>query len=321
MLSLPDFREKSLVLCFSNEGQTLSFKNDNLIVKDKDNKIILQQSCYLIFSVWIIGSISLTSGIIQRSKKFGFSIFILSSSFKPQGIWSAGAEGNFLLREKQYQYQGLEIAEHLVKNKIQNQQLLLKGMRDKNTDIKNSIERLTEYQSRLESTNDLQSLLGLEGIASREFFKIWYSGLNWKGRKPRIKIDPINVLLDIGYTYLFNFIEAITLLYGFDIYKGVFHQNFYQRKSLICDLVEPFRCIIDKKIKKAYNLGQAKDDDFLQNKGYYSLKIEKNKTYTAWLIQDILLFKEPIFLFIQDYYRAFMRQKSITEYPIFRIQE
>lgn len=321
MLSLPDFREKGLVICFTSEGQTISFKNDNLIVKDKDNTIILQHTCYLIFSVWIVGNITLTSGIIQRSKKYGFSIFIMSYGLKPQGVWNSGAEGNFLLREKQYNYQRLEIAWHLVRNKIENQVLLLKSIRGKNLETKTTIADLRSYHEREMAELNLKTILGLEGIASKHFFKIWFGDLNWNGRKPRVKMDPINVLLDIGYTYLFNFVEAMTLLYGFDIYRGVYHQNFYQRKSLVCDLVEPFRCIVDKKIKNAYRLGQVKVEDFNETKGFYSLRIDRNKQYTAWIVQDILKYKEEIFVYVQDYYRAFMRDKPIDQYPRFYIKE
>lgn len=320
MLSLPDFKEKSLVVCFTSEGQTLSFKNDNIVLKDKDNKVILQHTCYLIFSVWIVGNITLTSGIIQRSKKYGFSIFLLSYGLKPLGVWNAGAEGNYLLREKQYNYKSLSIAHHLVKNKIENQILLLKSIRKKNLQTKTTIADLQGYQNRPMDDLQLKSILGLEGIASKLFFKIWYGELNWKGRKPRVKMDPINVLLDIGYTYLFNFIEAFTLLYGFDIYRGVYHQNYYQRKSLVCDLVEPFRCIIDKRIKNAYGLGQVNEEDFNESKGFYSLKIDKNKKYTTWMVQDLLSYKEDIFLYVQDYYRAFMREKPIDEFPVFKIK-
>ena len=87
-----------------------------------------------------------------------------------------------------------------------------------------------------------------------------FEGLNWKGRKPRIKFDYINSSLDIGYTVLFTFIEVIANSFGFDIYVGVLHKQFYMRKSLICDFVEPFRTIIDEQVKKSINLKQIKEE-------------------------------------------------------------
>lgn len=318
MLSLPDFREKNIVIVFASEGHSVSFKNDNLIVKDGDGETILQTSCYRIFSVFIIGGTTLTSGIIERSKKFGFSLYLFSYGLKPIGAWNSSAEGNFLLREKQYRYNSNAIALHLVRNKIQNQISVLKSVRHKTNRVKDAITSLEGYGTR-ESGEDLKSILGLEGIASRVFFQAWYEDLDWKGRKPRSKIDKTNTILDIGYTYLFYFVEAMLNLYGFDIYKGVYHRNYYQRKSLVCDLVEPFRCIIDRRVKTAYGLRQIQDKDFTHSKGQWFLKIDQNKKYSSWIVQEILRHKEPIFLYMQNYYRAFMRDKPISEYPVFSI--
>ena len=92
--------------------------------------------------------------------------------------------------------------------------------------------------------------------------KVYFRKLKWERRMPRCKNDIPNLLLDIGYTYLFNFIESLLSIYGFDLYCGVHHTFFYQRKSLVCDLVEPFRCIIDQRIRKAYTLKQVNEDDF-----------------------------------------------------------
>ena len=104
MLTYPDYVEKSIVICNTNQKQRLSFLNDNIIIKDEDDKIILQNSCYRIFSLWIIGSITITSGVLERSKKFAFSIYMFNYSFKCYGVWASVTEGNFLLREKQYFY-------------------------------------------------------------------------------------------------------------------------------------------------------------------------------------------------------------------------
>lgn len=321
MLSLPDFMEKSIIVCFATEGQTLSFKNDNAVIKNKDGDIVLQHSCYRIFSLWIVGHTSITTGILQRSKRFGFSIILFTYSFRIMGVWNAGAEGNFLLREKQYNYQGLEIAWHIVKNKINNQIGLLKEIREKTEDQKVLINEIESYLHQNDQDLDLKKILGIEGITTKLFFKEWFKGVPWSGRKPRTKIDITNTLLDIGYTYLFNLIDAMLNLYGFDVYRGVYHRNFYQRKSLVCDIVEPFRCIIDKQIKKAYNLGQIKQEDFTERKGQYTLNFDKNKEYTGWMLESIMKYKKDIFLYVQSYYRAFMQNKPIDQYPEFHIRE
>jgi len=74
MLSYPDFKEKTIVVVFTNEGQRFSFQNDNLIVTDADEKVILQTTCYRMLALWIVGHCVVTSGLLERSKKFAFPI-------------------------------------------------------------------------------------------------------------------------------------------------------------------------------------------------------------------------------------------------------
>jgi len=317
MLSYPDFKEKTIVVVFASEGQRFSFQNDNLIVTNEDAEIILQTTCYRMLALWIVGHCVITSGLLERSKKFAFPIYLLSVNFRCIGVWSTPTEGNFLLRNKQYSYQSIDIAKRLVENKIHNQIILLKSIRNKDEKLKHSIELMNDYETQINKFQVLQELLGIEGVSSRLFFSEWYSNVNWNGRKPRAKRDPINVLLDIGYTFLFYLVENMLNLYGFDIYKGVYHQFFYQRKSLVCDIVEPFRCIVDKQIKNAFNLGQIKNDDFICKNGQYALKYEKSKEYTRWLLKAIIEYREDIFLYTQSYYRSFIREKTINDYPFF----
>lgn len=317
MLTLPDFRQKHLILTFPTEGQKISFKNDNIIIKDRDERILLQLSCHKIFSLWVVGHTTITSGLLQRSQKYSFQISLFSINFRKYGSWESAVDGNFVLRKKQYSYSGLELAKHLVVNKIKNQAFLLREIRNKDNDLREKIHRLEECSVSVQKQDDVYSILGIEGVAARIFFSQWFKDFNWSKRQPRVKHDVINAVLDMGYTYLFNMIEAFLSLYGFDLYQGVYHKSFYQRKSLVCDLIEPFRCIVDKQVRKSLGLGQIKIEDFNYKNGQYLLKIEHNKKYGQWLVQGILEHKESIFKYVQDYYRGFMRDREVEKYPMF----
>jgi CRISPR-associated protein Cas1 len=61
-------------------------------------------------------------------------------------------------------------------------------------------------------------------------------------------------------------------LYGFDVYKGFYHKLFFNRKSLASDIMEPFRCVIDKALLKAFNLKQINEKDFKIVDGRYVLE-------------------------------------------------
>ena len=320
MLSAPEFRQKQIVFALLSHGEKLSFKNDNIVISDEDG-VKYQSTCYRLFALFIVGHVSITSGLLHRAKRFGFSIHLLSHNLSPFGAWNSAAEGNVLLRKKQYLHHGTQIARHLVKNKINSQIMVLKQIRKKPEALKKSIRSLKDYQTRLEESSlDLYQILGIEGIASRTYFAQLFDEMDWHGRKPRVKSDITNFLLDIGYTQLFNLVDSLLNLYGFDVYQGVYHQTFYQRKSLVCDLVEPFRPIVDKQIRKSYRLGQINPDDFNKRNSQYRLSdFSKNKHYTSLLLEAILEYKNDVFLYIQNYYRCFMRGKPISEYPVFDI--
>jgi len=130
----------------------------------------------------------------------------------------------------------------------------------------------------------------------------------------------INTMLDIGYTKLFNIVDAMLSSYGFDTFKGVLHQEFYNRKSLVCDIVEPFRPIIDLKIKKAFNLGQIKEEDFIISQNQFLLLGKKAVPYSSMLLKELLQYKLNIFSYIQSYYRFFMKEHNFDKFPFFDIE-
>ena len=319
MLTSNDFSKKQIVFCFCNDGEHLCLQNDNLIIKGTDNNVKLQVSCYRLFLVFVIGRCSITTPLLQKANKYGFSFAMMTTGFKLYSLIGARKDGNTLLKKRQYAYDGIGIARRIVANKIHNQTTVLKNIRDKNEYVKEAISLLKEYLKKAEEADDLHQLMAYEGLASNLYFKNIFNNVIWRGRQPRLKRDYINSALDIGYTLLFNFIDAICGSYGFDTYCGVLHTQFYMRKSLVCDLVEPFRVIIDTAIKKAINLKQIQEGDFLFVNQQYQLKWEKSAEYARFLMTPILERKNDIFDYIQRYYRAFMKRIPENNYPFFQI--
>jgi CRISPR-associated protein Cas1 len=250
MLTEPNFAARKIVMIHSNKGQKISFLNDNLVVKDKEGKIILQYTCHRIFIIYIVGGFSVTTGLIERGRKFGISFVFLTGGYKFYESIPYKSRGNTILVRRQYETNmDFEIGQNIVKNKILNQRDALQSLRKYKEGVKlieNSLAKVNEPIS------DLSTLMGIEGTAAKVYFNRVFDMIEWNGRQPRVKRDIINLLLDIGYTVLFNYVDALVSIYGFDTYKGNLHQEFYNRKSLICDLVEPFRVIIDLKIRKMY---------------------------------------------------------------------
>lgn len=320
MRSLPDFRYQQVAVFFAGGSRNrLKFKADNILIQDGEGKVVFQHSCHRLFALFIIGEISLTSVAIRHAVAFAFPIILMNRNLKVITAINCAAEGNTLLRIKQYSAgkRNFEIAKELVRQKIRNQVNLLQSLRTPAEKDLKTLSLLREAD--VQKCAAPKELMGLEGLASKIFFNTYFRPLGWKRREPRCKRDIYNLLLDIGYTYLFNFVDAILALYGFDRYYGVHHTLFYQRKSLVCDIVEPFRCIIDRRLRKAYNLKQIEPEDFFFFGNKYHLEWKKEAKYTRLFLKDILEEKEHIFRFCQAYYRWFVREKTIVQFPIYEI--
>ena len=306
-------------MVFLNRGEKLSFLNDNVVVRDSESQIKHQSTCYRVAALFVVGNFTITTGLLARAKKFGFPIFLMSATMRTIDVLGHSTEGNTLLRESQYERSNFGIAKMLVKNKIMNQRLSLIKQRDGMSATDEAIMLLKKYEGDVDlADNNIHELMGVEGAAARVYFPNKFSNLEWEARRPRIKNDFVNTTLDMGYTILFNFMESNLRMYGFDLYKGNLHTDFYKRKSLVCDLVEPFRPIIDHRIRTAIGLGKCKSSHFAVYGNQWLLKKENYKRYNQFLTSAVLEHKEAIFDFVRAYYRYCIRPNEI-EFPQFRL--
>ena len=321
MISRNDFEARQLAFAFPCRGDTIHFRNDNIVIKDKDGSIKYQTTCYLLHILFIIGNTSISTTVLEKSSKFCFSLVFMSENFRPYNALYHKAEGNILLRKRQYNINSNDIGANIIANKIVNQRKVLSKIRNKDLDLKNALEKLEEL-AKIVVTPGLscQEIMGFEGAAYKIYFHEMFKNHGWTMRCPRAKHDEINCLLDIGYTMLFNIVNSLLEMYGFDTYVGVLHRPFFHRKSLTCDIVEPFRPIIDRAIRKMANLGMIKEKDFYYNQNQYTLFGKPAVPYLRYMTEAILECKNDIYLYIQRYYRAFIQGKEISEYPEFSLE-
>ena len=301
MISREDYINKKIIIINSADGDKLAFKNDNILIKDENDIVKMQYTCFRVLAIFVIGPFYLTSGLSERLRKYKISIIFFKYSFHPYLTILNEVEGNTELRRIQYSFKNsLLVAQKIIENKIKNQITAIKKKR--NTGDNATINLMNEYLLKISSCQNIQEIMGYEGNASRIYFKSIFDQVDWRGRIPRAKMDITNFLLDVGYTLLFSLLESTAALFGFDLYIGNLHQEFYQRKSLICDLVEPFRPIVDYTVRKMHNLGAIKLDDFEIYNGMYRLKRNASKNYQFLILNEIIQYREDIYLFIRKYY-------------------
>ena len=116
MIDNKDFEFKQILFLFAAEGDKLSFRNDNILIMDRQGKVKHQSTCYRLFLLCVVGHITITSGLVQRAKKFGFSICLFTTTMRLYTFIDGGMEGNTLLHKYQYEYEGLAIGQAIVRS-------------------------------------------------------------------------------------------------------------------------------------------------------------------------------------------------------------
>lgn len=317
-----EFRSIFVINCI--EKRNLRISNGELLLEEEKDSVkttLTKMPFQKILALFVVGHITITTALIDKCKKYNVTLIVVKPNLRPVFYWSNMAEANYLLKEKQYKFDknNISIAKVIVENKIKNQLKLLEKTRKCDESTKVAIQICKEALSEMENIEDYYQLMGTEGFVAKHFFQAYFQQYNWKKRMPRVKTDFINATLDIGYTILFNYIECFVRMFGFDTYVGVYHRLWFKRKSLICDLMEPFRCIIENTLRNALNRKQCKESDFNIVKNEYILKRENNIVYQQLFFNALIEHKQEVFKYIQKYYRAFMQGQSTQNLPQFII--
>ena len=322
MFTSKDVEYRSIYVINCITDRELRVSSGELLLEDlQDHKVLTKLPFQKILALFIIGHIHVTTPLIEKCKKNNVALVVMKPSLRPVFYWADSAEANFLVRKRQYEFDknDITIARVLIENKISNHVKLLQRTRRKDILTLSAIEACEIKAKQARETREYNQLMGIEGTAAKAFFTAYFQDSEWLGRRPRVKSDYLNATMDIGYTFLYNFVECFVRMFGFDIYVGVYHRLWFKRKSLVCDLMEPFRCIIDKTIRTAVNRKQISEKDYEVHKGEYRLKREKNKDYCKLFFDELVPYKQEFFKYIQSYYRCFMGGKDISKFPKFEI--
>ena len=130
----------------------------------------------------------------------------------------------------------------------------------------------------LEKAATVNQVLGYEGRAAGQLFSFIVTLIRAPGflkakpeqekREKRKKGDRFNSLLDFAYFLLFTRINVLLLSQGLNPYLGILHSHKDHFESLSYDLLEPFRCRMDRLVLRLINLKSIKVSDFYCDQKY-----------------------------------------------------
>lgn len=262
------------ILYVTEQGSSLTKQGDRLVVM-KQGKAIHWAHAFKVEQVALMGNISLSPAVVGFLLEQGIDTVFLTYFGRYRGRLISQFGKNIELRRQQFKkIDDLEFklkqARSCVKGKINNCRVFLRRRNQEfnNPDITKVVHRLRRLATQVDSTDSIESLMGVEGAGAAAYFGsfgllIKNSNVVFSGRNRRPPKDPVNVLLSLGYTLLANAIHTQVNIVGLDPYLGCLHSAEYGRPSLVLDLMEEFRpALVDSTVIYAVNTNIIKHTDF-----------------------------------------------------------
>jgi CRISP-associated protein Cas1 len=148
------------------------------------------------------------------------------------------------------------------------------------------LRQLKQVARKAAKAESLESLLGFEGAAAREYFQSFagmfksaeVGAFDLTRRNRRPPRDPVNAMLSFAYALLTKEIVIAASGVGLEPLLGFYHQPRFGRPALALDLMEEFRPLIaDSVVVTAVNTGVVTRDDFVLLAGACSIKPHARK--------------------------------------------
>jgi CRISPR-associated protein Cas1 len=147
---------------------------------------------------------------------------------------------------------------------------------------------VTLQSADIHQTHTLDQLRGLEGAAAAMYFEAYFSAfapaLGAIGRNRRPPRDPVNAVLSLSYTMLYAQATAACWAAGLDPALGALHTLSHGRAALACDLMEPYRPLVDQWVWQLFRDGQLREENFGRDGSGACLlgKAGRSHFYLAW---------------------------------------
>src|SRR5205823_8245374 len=94
------------------------------------------------------------------------------------------------------------------------------------------------------------------------------------GRSRQPARDGFNAMLNYSYGVLYGLVERACILAGLDPHLGFLHTDNYGKKSLVFDLIEPFRILGDRATVLSFTGRRVQKDYFEEVPGGVALNKE-----------------------------------------------
>ncbi|AEE15334.1 CRISPR-associated protein Cas1 [Thermodesulfobium narugense DSM 14796] len=246
----------------------------------RGSELIRSYPASQIESIVIMANASFTPHAINYILKNNIDAVFLSSKGLYRGRLVGGMPRNVELRIKQFKlYMNekfkVEFSKKIVFGKANNCKYLLQryNWERRNSKVKDCIIKIKSLIAKLEFTDDIDQIRGIEGKIASIYFEALanlfiHKEFKFFGRNRRPPLDPINALMSFLYVLLYQRVESVLYECSLDPYLGFFHTTDYSKPSLALDLMEEFRALVDGLVLRLINKNIFSSEDFWYKEEY-----------------------------------------------------
>ncbi len=249
-------------LVINSLGAALRKQGDRILVRAGDRELAV--SAHKVESILVATGVSLTSDVLQLASDHNIDVVFLDRFGDPYGrFWQNRMGSTAAIRRRQIEVsdgpEGLELVRGWVEGKLRNQLEFLEELAGRRpgaeADFQSSIAGVRECLERLRGLvggvdERRATVMGLEGAAGRAYFvclgRLVPEAYRFEGRSRQPAKDGFNAMLNYTYGVLYSLVEKACICAGLDPYVGLLHTDNYGKKSLVYDLIEPFRILGDR---------------------------------------------------------------------------
>jgi len=151
---------------------------------------------------------------------------------------------------------------------------------------------LTRFAERAKKTGSISDLLGLEGMATRTYYRalaeIIPKKFGFHGRTRHPPRDPVNSLMSYGYGILYGVIRTALVKAKLSPFYGVLHADYRKQEPLVYDFIEEFRQpIVDRTVLTLVNRQQIDPAQFSITPEGCRIQSDLKKTYTEAVLSRL----------------------------------
>lgn len=261
-----------------------------LIVRDRKGKV----EKYPLFENEI-GEVNLRNGnsvsvaALQTCAFWGIDTLILTQRGNPVAyVKSLEDDSHIKTRIAQYEAlkngKGLAIAKQIVLAKIEGQNYILRKYGFRQHDLVHIKKKIAGADSR-------QKLITIEGHATENYFQQVFqmlpTAIRIQKRRTYQAFDGINDTLNLAYAVLKWKVHRAIIRAKLEPYLGFLHSEQFGKPSLVCDLMEPYRCLIDDFVIQ-YCMSLKEKDFAMKHEDYSSNRKGEREYLNKALAKDMM---------------------------------